>query len=125
MQEKEQKQDMEQQEASAPQTPKDDMPSEEAMSGSPKQSGGSGALISLVVVVLVIVLGAWYIFTDRVSETQPADTPASEAAFEAEVSEIETVSEDDSLSAIEADLNATDLESLDAELQALDSELGQ
>jgi len=43
-----------------------------------KKQQSYGALVSIVIIVAIIVIGAFYIWGQRISEGQPAAFPASE-----------------------------------------------
>lgn len=104
------------------------MPQEPNMSGKPEESKGYGALIAMAVIVLIIIVGAYFMFQDRVGEGEKSDAEldaqfdASEGQLDAELEAINSTSEDDTLASIETDLEGSDLSDLDAELDAIDEE---
>jgi len=102
-------------------------PENESQMKSPKHdsrhdAGSSGALVGTAVILILIIIGGFYLWTTKVPEVQEADqlpTIQSGGETEAIINQLETQGTSDEISDIEADLNATDLESLDSELDQL------
>jgi len=94
----------------------------------------NGIIIAVLVILLLCILGGmYYWFSQLTNQVAPAPTierPTAEennepesTTAEAAVESQTAMSTSDEISAIEADIEATDLESLDAELNAIDAEL--
>lgn len=80
-----------------------------------KPESGVGPIIASIIIILIIVVGAFYLFSTIKEQTSNnKNIPSTE--------QIETQSDSDEISDIEADLNSTDLENLDLELSAIVSE---
>ncbi len=79
------------------------------------QESSTGPAIAIIIVIAMIVLGAFYFWGERGNDMDQAMEPTAEEM----ISEIETQSTSDESSAIEEDLNNTELDNIDAELQAL------
>ena len=89
------------------------------ISGTP-ESGGTGAVVGSLIVIILIVVGGIYFLLERTS-TSPAElieTPPTEDSLAAELS---VQSDSNEIAAIEADLDATDLDALDDELKEIDA----
>lgn len=83
---------------------------------SQKTENGVGALIGSVIIILIIIAGAFYLFStikEKRNGIQNTSNPTTE--------EIQTQNTSDEVTNIEADLEATDIDSLDAELGAIES----
>jgi len=88
----------------------------------PKEKSASG-VISTIIIVVIILIGAVYLFTSR----EPALEMTPEEIMTAPDAQMEALLEQDTsdnLTAIEEDLDTTDLDGLDAELEAIEAELG-
>lgn len=73
-----------------------------------EQTGGTGAIIGVVIIVLVLILGAWYIIGNRIEKINTPVTP------ESEVAEITTGTSTE-LEDIQTDLDSVNFEALDQE----------
>ena len=71
--------------------------------------GPSGPIIGAIVILVIIILGGLYFWSQRNGE---------EALTNETIENINMQSDSDAAAAIEADLDATDIENLDAELNA-------
>lgn len=103
-------------------------------SGSQNKPSALGPILAVLIVVLILLLGALYLWSTMLAEP-PIDTgaitrPTAEennepesTTAEANVQAIETVSTSDEITALEADIESTDLDEIDAELNAIESEL--
>lgn len=80
-----------------------------------KNSDKVGPLIGSVIIILIIILGAFYLFSliKEKIEIQKQEAVPVEENFSNESDEIE---------AIEADISSTEIESLDEEMRALEVE---
>ncbi len=77
------------------------------MPNMPRQSsGGTGFVIATVILLVVIVAGAFYFWRAR----------SSSPAYDSTMSGIENQSSSDDTASIEADLNTTDVENVDYDL---------
>jgi len=94
----------------------------------PMQTGKPmGALIGSIIVITILVLGGFYLWSTkvqpRIEQTPEAGAPINPeeilATPDAEKAALETQGTSDSVADIEKDLNATDLGNLDKDLQAL------
>lgn len=80
-----------------------------------KTDSGVGPIIASIIIILIIIIGAFYLFSTIKEQTSDnKNSPTTE--------QIENQNESDEISDIEADLNSTDLENLDLELSAIVSE---
>lgn len=84
--------------------------------GTPESS--NGPIVGIIIVILVLIIGAFYFFT-RISEIQNTPTP-----LDGEQAEFAPTSDSNEVSAIESDLEAENFDDIDAELRALDAEFG-
>ena len=76
----------------------------------PTENGSSiGPIVGTIVILLIIVLGAFYFWGERKSSTPNVDNT---------VQDIKMQDKSDDTSSIEADLQSTDVESVDAQLNA-------
>lgn len=89
-----------------------------------------GIIIGVLIIVLVVILGALYLWGRTLSQTETLSPPPSRVNNEpetprvdADIEILETLSNSDEISAIEADLESTDLNSLDSELESIEAEL--
>ncbi len=82
-----------------------------------------GPVVGIIVVIIVLIVGAFYFFTrlSNVNTLPPTDTV--DGASE-DVSFAPTATSDEP-AAIEDDLNAEDFNNIDAELESLDAEFAQ
>jgi len=80
-----------------------------------KNKTGSGPLIASIIIVLVIILGGIYSFTERPLKPQMETNGLIE--------QLQTQSASTELDAIEIDTLNTDLEEIDADLGDIDAEL--
>lgn len=80
------------------------------MAPMPKQKSSFGPIIGIIIIIALLVLGAFYFWG---STTLDQQAPATETQPQAT----------DSTSAIESDLNASVNSSFDSDLQELDAEL--
>jgi len=86
------------------------------MSG--EKDGKTGATIGVLVIIIILVIGALYLWGERLVGTYP-ETPG---AGTSEVFQ-PTESASSEVADIEADLSATNLEGLDADLENINKEL--
>lgn len=90
-----------------------------------------GVIIGLLIVVIVILFGALYLWgsmlstQDDPSLTPPLNNEPETPRAAADIQIFKTVSGSDEISAIEADLESTSLEQLDAELPLIENDLRQ
>lgn len=84
------------------------------------QMSSQGPVIGIIVVIVVLIAGAFYFF-GRVAQAPDAMTEPTDVMLE----DLPTTSTSDEASAIESDLNAEDFSDIDAELEALDAEFAQ
>lgn len=83
--------------------------------------GSNGPVIGIIVVIVVLIVGAFYFFT-RINEIQ--DVPQELPLTEEEISSA-PVSSSDETTDIETDLEAENFDNIDAEMEALEAEFGQ
>lgn len=96
----------------------------------------NGAIIGVLVLLLIMILGGmYYWFSQLTQEVAPAVEPTFErpsaeennepesTTAEAAVEALNSLSTSDELAAIEADIAATDLSAIDTELTAIQAEL--
>ena len=78
--------------------------------------GNTGPLVASIIIVLVLLVSAFYALKERPlkQEVAPAD---------ADITALETQSQSTELTDIEADLNSTNLNDLGADLNAAEAEL--
>jgi len=74
-----------------------------------------GPVIGVVVILLIIVIGGLYFWSER-SKNMEAQPDNMAAANDAELQAVSTQSSSDDASSIQADLNATNVDSVDAGL---------
>lgn len=77
---------------------------------SPKPKGSAGSLTALIVILVLLAIGAFYFWNERVAE---------DAALESDNAALESInrqSNSDLEADIEADLNSTDIEGVDYDL---------
>lgn len=90
------------------------------------------AIIGTLVIVLVLLLCALYLWGALLSSPTPEPVPfqappnhePETPRADADIQILKTVSSSDEIAAIEADLNSTNLDSLDQELDLIDRDLG-
>lgn len=83
-----------------------------------------GSLIGSIIVVIILIAGAAYLFTNRDAVTNPTDTATTTATTtDTAAAELEVVSSSDELRDIETDAAATNLNNLDQESAAIEAEL--
>lgn len=80
--------------------------------------GSNGPVIGIIVVIVVLIVGAFYFFT-RINEIQ--DVPQELPLTDEEMAMTQT-SDSDDVDAIEGDLEAENFDDVDAEMEALDAE---
>ena len=88
--------------------------------------GGSGPLIGIIVIVLVLIAGAFYLWMDSrqmPSDVSPYGMNEKEGVIDAITAALGQVGSSDTASAIEADLSATDTGDLNAELSTVAEQL--
>lgn len=82
------------------------------------QHSGTGALIGAAVIVVVLALGAYYIFmNDALAPTTP-DEEAIQAQSDAQTDALRQTSNSDATGDIDADLEATNLGDVEGEMNA-------
>lgn len=89
---------------------------------SPKDDGGIGPIIGIVIIIVLLALGAMYYFTDGINQIQKAQVEG-EVSAEEQAAMLRAQNTSTDLTDIEADLNATDLTGLDEAAAGFDSEL--
>jgi hypothetical protein len=87
----------------------------ETVSLPPSEPKSSGPIIGIIVVILLLVGGAFYVWQTKLSNQTPPPLPETDQATAA----LETVGTSTEPNDIEADLINTDLEGLDLDLGAL------
>jgi uncharacterized protein HemX len=86
-----------------------------------KEENGVGPIVGVIIILIVIILGGLYFWYKRAHAPAPTDSAAvTEAATDAEVSEIMTTSSSDDTASIEADLNNTNTDGLNSQLNAIE-----
>ncbi len=90
----------------------------------PKEKSASG-VIGTIIVVVIILIGAVYLFNSREPTILGDKIPTEEitTAPDAQKESLLEQSTSDNVSAIETDLDTTNLDGLDAEFQAIEAEL--
>jgi len=88
---------------------------------SPEKSKNVGAVIGVVIIIAILVVGAFYFWGKKIDEAGNPETILSEPDTTTE--SLLNQSDSTEIPDIEADLNATDLDNLDAELQTIEQEL--
>jgi len=81
------------------------------------QSRPQGPVIGIIIVIIVLLVGAFYFLGRFVPADAPADDTMTEDGSNAD--EMPPLSDSNEVSDIEADLNAEDFSDIDADLQAL------
>jgi Flp pilus assembly protein TadG len=84
----------------------------------PTSKPSMGAFIGIIVILLVIIFGAFYFWGKMLDEKA-----ATNSLIDASVEMLNKQNSSDEISSIEADLNATVIESLDKELGDIDTSL--
>lgn len=85
-----------------------------------EDSSGLGATIGSVIVIVVLILGGFYLWSQRNADIEALlDAPLPETDQSVELLQAQSTS--DEIESIESDLNATDLNDLDAELADIDA----
>jgi uncharacterized protein with FMN-binding domain len=85
-----------------------------------------GSLIGSIIVVVLLIIGAFYFWSNRTpapvtpatETTETAPAPMTDPSTEA----LNQQSANDDLTSLEADVNATDLSGLDAEMGTIEAE---
>jgi cytoskeletal protein RodZ len=96
------------------------------------ENKSSGALIGTIIVIVILVVGGFYLWNTRVQPkieektVPPTEQPLGQQTTEDQASNADPAttalaaqSSSDETASIEADLNATDLNNMDTELQAI------
>ncbi|MEK7613314.1 MAG: hypothetical protein AAB439_00345 [Patescibacteria group bacterium] len=99
----------------------ENMEQESAVNPTPKQSGGIGPIIGIVIIVVLLAIGGFYYFTSGVDKLKSEEQAAGITADEEDKLRQQGTSTD--LADIEADLNATDLTGLDSASADFEAEL--
>ncbi|MFA7193710.1 MAG: hypothetical protein WC087_02240 [Candidatus Paceibacterota bacterium] len=74
-----------------------------------------GPLVGSVIIILIIILGAFYLFsTIKEKVNVEVENP--------ETTQTETVNESDEITDIEAELNSTEVEDMEEELKSIEAE---
>jgi len=104
-------------------TPEPSAPEVNATDSSPitaEENGGLGATIGSVIVIVVLILGGFYLWSQKNANIEALlDEPLPES--DETLTALQAQSTSDNIESIENDLNATDLENLDAELADIDA----
>ncbi|MDP3989427.1 MAG: hypothetical protein Q8P93_04295 [bacterium] len=89
-----------------------------------KEQQGSGPLIGIIIIVLILVLGGIY-YAGKTQPAEQAGPTADEIRTQDDpyASQLSTQGSSDETAAIEADLEASNFDDLDAELSEIDAEL--
>ncbi|MBI2046006.1 MAG: hypothetical protein HYT28_01115 [Parcubacteria group bacterium] len=86
-----------------------------------------GPAIGAIIIVLVLIIGAFYFWGSKLEKTLPVDENATAeevlAVPDTSLQSIQTQGNSDEIDAIEQDVNATDLQNLNSELNNIDAEL--
>lgn len=91
-----------------------------------KEERSMGAVLGSIIVVIILLVAAFYLWGNRPDATPLEEGPTAEEVLsedDPQAAALATQSDSDELEAIEADLN-TDLGELTSELDAMDKELG-
>jgi len=82
-----------------------------------------GPIVGIIIIVLVLIFGGFYLWTQRPADTDISETPEEiKQSPDASLDSLLDQGTSDELSDIEDDLSATDLTELDAELQKIQEE---
>ena len=112
----------------------DDMPEELSKNVKPHEASiARGVIIGLLVIVLVILACALYIWGsllakqagEQVLFTPPTNNEPETPRADADIQILKTVRDSNDLSAIEADLGSTNLDGLDKELPLIEHDLAR
>lgn len=82
-----------------------------------KSSDKIGPLIGSVIIILIIVLGAFYLFAQIKEKVSQQKNTQEEEIKKSEVSE------SDDINQIEAELNSTEIETIEEDLKSIEVEL--
>ncbi|MEK7514233.1 MAG: hypothetical protein AAB587_00180 [Patescibacteria group bacterium] len=85
----------------------------------PTSKPSMGAFIGIIIIILVIVFGAFYFWGKMVEEKSGSGAQTADTSVEM----LNKQSSSDEVTSIEADLNATDIGNLDKELGSVDASL--
>ena len=107
----------------APQNPS--MPPHTEFTAPPKKSGGMGPILGILIIILLLIVGALYLWGEKLSQedgatqTQTENTGYEDAATAA----LSQQGSSDDLSSIRADLESTNTTNLDAGSSDIDSNI--
>lgn len=76
-----------------------------------------GPLVGSVIIILIIILGAFYLFS-TIKEKVNVDTDVENT----ETTQIEEVNDSDEVADIEAELNSTEVQEMEEELKSIEAE---
>ena len=85
----------------------------------------SGALIGTIIVIVVLVVGGFYLWNTKVQpmieqkNTPPIESVASDETSKTTIEQLSSQATSDETSSIQSDLSATDMSGLDKDLQAI------
>ena len=84
----------------------------------PKKSSGIGPIVGIAIIVLVLLVGGLFFWSEQVKKENDLNKAAQEAtqlenAADGKVDRLNAQGSSDAASAIEADISATDLNNLD------------
>ncbi|MEX0931507.1 MAG: hypothetical protein WDZ88_02035 [Candidatus Paceibacterota bacterium] len=119
------------QEEQVTQNPEEASPNEPLQPADAPKEGTMGPIIGSVIVIVVIILGGIFFWSERVDkadmETNESasdiDTTAPIPNEDEQTQALETQSNSDEIASIESDINQTDLDELDAEMANIEAEL--
>ena len=83
-------------------------------------AGGKGTMIGTIIVIIILVIGAVYLFMGQAEAPANPEVPAGDAAAE----QTDNTTGSDEIADIEADLNVVD-QSVDEQVNAIDQSLGE
>lgn len=86
-----------------------------------------GPAIATIIIVLILIIGAFYFWGSKLEKTSPVDENATAenilAKPDASLDALKTQGASDEIGTIEQDANATNLQNLNAETKNIDAEL--
>jgi uncharacterized membrane protein len=93
----------------------------------PQKEGGKGALIGSIIVILLLIVAGAYVWMSRPASepvlNEMEDASQIENSPDEMLGDLQIQGTSDEVTAIEADVNATNLEDVDVELNQIDAEL--
>jgi uncharacterized protein HemX len=92
---------------------------EPALTPPPRKAQGSGGLIAIAIILIILVLGGIYYLAENVHQIQNEQINTTTAQDQEIINELQTQGSSDTAAAIQADLDSTDLAPVDQSVEAV------